>query len=189
MRARGVRGDAAVGFPEAADRGRRAHRWLEASEGGRRRRRRRARARSGAAAAGPDRASPRTCRSARGAARARPPPGAAAEAAKAAGCGRGRQDERRGEPGGLHPARPRGPGRAGPTRRRDPQHLSPRPPALARPGRPAPTHCGAASSCPARVGSAGLGRVGTLRAWAGVGAEVRGSVSQVRGRGLGSRSG
>lgn len=72
VRARGVRGDAAVGFPEAADRGRRAHRWLEASEGGRRRRRRRARARKGAAAAGPDRTSPRTCRSARGAAGARP---------------------------------------------------------------------------------------------------------------------
>lgn len=89
VRARGVRGDAAVGFPEAAGRGRRAHpdgwRRLRADGGGGGGGRGR-----GVEQPPRDRTEPRrlTCRSARGAARARPPPGAAAEAAEAAGCGR-----------------------------------------------------------------------------------------------------
>lgn len=183
VRARGVRGDAAVGFPEAAGRGRRAHpdgwRRLRADGGGGGGRGR------GVEQPPRDRTEPRrrTCRSARGAARARPPPGAAAEAAEATGCGRVRQDERRGERGGPcpTPAPLSGPR---PCSRLAAPARGPRRVAL--PGRPAPT------PAPGRVflpRPGGVRGAGTLRASAGVRvrAEVRGPASQVRGSGFGLR--
>lgn len=222
VRARSVRGDAAVGFPEAAGRGRRAHldgwRRLRADGGdggdgggggGRGR---------GVEQPPRDRTEPRrrTCRSARGAARARPPPGAAAEAAEAAGCGRVRQDERRGERAGPALPPPRGPC-PGPL----PAPRSPAPLPAAPAARPAPTPApgrvflprpGGVRGARAGGGAAGVGRGRAGGPGAGVsgprfgvrapgaaygvlGRDLRpefwhprsGSVSRALGRGLGPR--
>lgn len=183
VRARGVRGDAAVGFPEAAGRGRRAHpdgwRRLRADGGGGGGRGR------GVEQPPRDRTEPRrrTCRSARGAARARPPPGAAAEAAEATGSGASGRTNAEVSAAALALPPPRCPD-PGPAPASRP--LPAAPAGVALPGRPAPT------PAPGRVflpRPGGVRGAGTLRASAGVRvrAEVRGPASQVRGSGFGLR--